>query len=220
MKEKENIAILLFSRSAKRESHSKRWTNDPKINLQIAEHLISNTYDQLKTAPFPIFQIDEKLQSGNSFGERLANAFRIVFQKGFSYVIAVGNDCPILQVDWHEISMQLIHQKIVLGPDKRGGTYLIGLSEDSDFESKLLQISWKSRSVFHQLKRQFTDYHLLVSKTDINTFQDVINWKHLFNRIKDLLYKGISVPLSFILIPHHYLSLKCLRAPPESVSLS
>ena len=56
MKENENIAILLFSRYAKRESHLKRWTNNPQINLQIAGHLISNTYEQLKTANFPIWK--------------------------------------------------------------------------------------------------------------------------------------------------------------------
>lgn len=220
MKEKENIAILLFSRSAKRESHSKRWTSDPEINVQIAEHLICNTYDQLKTAPFPIFQVDEKLQSGNSFGERLANAFRIVFQKGFDYVIAVGNDCPILQVDWNEISLQLLQQKTVLGPDKRGGAYMIGLSVDSDFESKLLKISWKSRHVFHQLKKQFTNCHLLAAKTDINTLQDVVKLKYLFSRIKGLLYNDFSISLNFVPIPNQYLSIKCLRAPPLSLSLN
>ena len=214
MKEKENIAILLFSRSAKQESYSKQWTNDEAINLRIAEHLISNTYDNLKTAPFPIFRIDEKLQVGITFGKRLANAFSYVFQKGFKYVIAVGNDSPSLQINWHDISRQLINQNTVLGPDKRGGVYLIGLSEDSGFESTFMQISWKSRLVCHQLKEKFANYCILKSMRDINTFQDVISWEYLFKRIKGLLYKRNLIPLKFSIIPNYCLSLDLLRAPP------
>jgi len=217
MKKREKTAILLFSRSAKRESYAKRWTNNANINLEIAEHLISNTHDLLQTAPFPVFHVDEQSQIGDTFGERLSNAFSNVFQKGFDYVIAVGNDCPHLQVDWHEISKQLIHQKTILGPDKRGGVYLIGLSKESNFDSKLMQVSWKGKFVFHQLLTLFDNCSIIDSRGDINTFRDVIRWEYLYKKIKSLLHKKIPIPEMFSEIHNPYFSLACLRAPPHSL---
>jgi len=105
MKKNANIAILLFSRSAKCESSFKHWTRDKNINFQIANHLISDTHKRLKTSPYPIVVVDEKLQSGNIFGEKLANAFDYVFQKGFDYVIAVGNDCSNISVNWRRFQI-------------------------------------------------------------------------------------------------------------------
>lgn len=214
MNEKENIAILLFSRSAMHESYSKHWTNDGETNFRIANHLISNTYDQLETAPFPIFRIDEKLQVGNTFGERLTNAFKYVFQKGFEHVIAVGNDCPDLRMDWHEISRQLNHHKTILGPNKRGGVYLIGLSRDSNIENKFSQIRWRSKLVFQQLKEYFQNYSVFDSRRDINTFQDIKRWNYLYKRIKVLLRKWIVTNKKASIFSVHHLSLVSLRGPP------
>lgn len=214
MKAKESIAILLFSRSAKRESYFKNWTNDANTNFQIAKHLISNTKEQLKSSPFPVFQVDEKLQVGNTFGERFAHAFRYVFNKGFDYVIAIGNDCSNLSMDWHEISRQLITNKTILGPDKRGGVYLIGISRDANNYSKFLQISWRSSIVFYQLKEQFANSFILDVKRDINTFHDIKKWNYLYSIIKVLLRNWILIHEKISIFSVYHLSSVTLRAPP------
>jgi hypothetical protein len=214
MKAKDNIAILLFSRSAKLESCYKRWTHDKKTNFQIARHLISNTFEQLKSSPFPIFHFDEKLQIGDSFSDKFTFAFRSLFQQGFEYVIAVGNDCQDHTNDWQDISKQLIQGKAILGPDKRGGVYLIGVSKNSDIESIFSKISWSSKLVFRQLQEQLSKCFILDSKRDINTFHDIKRCNYLYSRIKALLHKWNLWPDKLLIFPIHHFSLISSRAPP------
>ena len=170
MEQQQDIAILLFSRSAKIESYAKQWTQDPKVNFRIAHQLLKHTNEQLVKAPFPVYHVDETIQSGNFFGERLTHAFKYVFSKGFDHVIAVGNDCTNLHLDWPLIGEQIRRNKTILGPDQRGGVYLIGISKHIDYSSAFAGISWKSKLVFEQLKLQFDNHFVLDTKQDINKF--------------------------------------------------
>ncbi len=209
------IAILLFSRSAGRESNSKRWTQDQNVNAHISKQLLSNTLENLKNAPFPVVLVDESLQFGNTFAERLANGFKHVFEKGFLQVIAVGNDCLDLNLDWKTIAAQLQMGKTILGPDRRGGVYLIGISNESDIEEKFSRISWKSNKVYDQLTKQFNNCYLLDSKQDINTFEDIIKTKSLFQQIKRFLVNQFIEVIQNPIISITPNALLQLRAPPS-----
>ena len=214
MDQQQDIAILLFSRSAKIESYAKQWTQDPKVNFRIAHQLLKHTNEQLVKAPFPVYHVDETIQSGNFFGERLTHAFKYVFNKGFNHVIAVGNDCTNLHLDWLLIGEQIRLNKTILGPDQRGGVYLIGISKHIDYSSAFAGISWKSKLVFEQLKLQFDNHFVLDTRQDINTLYDVICNKDLFELIKALLLKGNEFPYIIPHIPKLQIPLQQLRAPP------
>jgi hypothetical protein len=214
MNRKAETAILLFSRSARHESHSKLWTKEKTVNAHISKQLLSNTFENLKAAPFPVFHFDESLQSGDTFAERLSSGFKHIFDKGYLQVIAVGNDCPDLHPDWKKIAEQLRLGKTILGPDRRGGVYLIGITKGSGFEEIFTQIPWKSNKVFDQLKTHFTQCYLLDSKQDINTFVDVTYCKPLFKQIKKFLANHFNVIIynpTISNIPQNQLH---LRAPP------
>lgn len=214
MNRKAETAILLFSRSARHESHSKLWTQDKTVNAHISQQLLFNTCENLKAAPFPVFHFDESLQTGDTFAERLSSGFKHIFDKGYLQVIAVGNDCPDLHPDWKKITEQLRLGKTILGPDRRGGVYLIGITKESDFEEIFTQIPWKSNKVFDQLKTQFTHCYLLDSKQDINTFDEVSKCKPLFKQIKKFLAKNYMAIIhhpTITTIPQYQLH---LRAPP------
>jgi hypothetical protein len=216
MKNPSQIAILFFSRSAESEAVHKKWTNDPAVDLKIARHLIRHARKQLKAAPFPIFRVNDSMQIGSSFGEKLANAFELIFQKGFENVIAVGNDCPDSSVNWKLISDQLKQKKSILGPDKRGGVYLIGISAKMDFRSIFSKVRWNSKLVFRQLSDHLQNVYVLEKKRDINNFHDIqSNWT-LRSLLASLAQKGRPVLFESDLISKYTIPRQLLRAPPAA----
>ncbi|HMB97676.1 MAG TPA: hypothetical protein VKM36_04290, partial [Balneolaceae bacterium] len=85
-----NIALLYFSRSPLAESRHKRFVNrDPSKNRQVADLLISQSLKHVENSGLPYFLFNEARQKGDTFGERLTNAFDELFKKGFDGVIAV-----------------------------------------------------------------------------------------------------------------------------------
>jgi len=211
-----DIAILFFSRSAHAEARHKKWTGDPATDLRIARYLINHTHARLEAAPFPVFCVDETMQHGDSFGERLANAFELIFKKGFRKIIAVGNDCPDWNIDWHKASAQLIQQKSILGPDNRGGVYLIGLSKEEDFKSIFSRIVWGNSLVFQQLSALLENAHILRRHADINDLRDLqSNWV-LNNLFRSLMLKKDHMSFDLNFISKHIAPNRLLRAPPSA----
>ncbi len=214
MESQQHTAILFFSRSVRGESLAKNYMPDESVNFSIAKHLILKTKKQLRQAPFPVYQIDEYKQYGSNFGEKLTNAFKEIFNKGFEYVIAVGNDCSNLHFDKLQISDSIKCQKAIIGPDYRGGIYLLGLSKDTDYATMFRSISWRKDEVFKQLKEALGPSTILDQKNDINTLEDIVNNEELLAIAKGLLVNIIQ----FLWIEkynslHRFTSI-FLRGPP------
>lgn len=70
---------------------------------------------------------DKQLQQGSDLGERMENAFKNAFEKGYKKVIIVGSDLWDLRVDHIESAFeQLNHYDVSIGPAHDGGYYLLG----------------------------------------------------------------------------------------------
>ena len=66
-------------------------------------------------------------QTGATFAERLENATATLAALGYDEIVMIGRDCPELCArDIRTAFAQLAHKRLVLGPDHRGGCYLIG----------------------------------------------------------------------------------------------
>ena len=105
--------------------------------------------------------MDSSNQTGNSFGERLANAFENIYSKGFDRVIAIGNDTPSLSSETITTAENgLNNNEVVLGPSSNGGVYLIGISKKAYNRSTFLQVSWQTSRVYQDL-----GFRLLSSKS-------------------------------------------------------
>src|ERR1044071_3386670 len=66
-------------------------------------------------------------QTGPDFGARLENAIARIDELGYDEVVVIGSDCPTLRpIDIEHAFGKLGSRKLVLGPDHRGGCYLIG----------------------------------------------------------------------------------------------
>jgi glycosyltransferase A (GT-A) superfamily protein (DUF2064 family) len=206
--DQKHIALLYFSRSPLAESRHKRFVNrDSSKNRQVADLLVSQSLKHVENSGLPYFLFDETRQKGDTFGERLTNAFDELFKKGFDGVIAVGNDCPGLgSVNWELITQIMKQNRPVLGPTPDGGSYLIGLTRESFHNDSFRQIPWKTRNV-HQslckyLKSGGFDLYEIDAQRDINKFDDLLYFlktrftgilKHFKELLKNLFRSLLQV---------------------------
>ena len=171
-----DTAILLFSRTAAREAVSKSLiSNTFPAKRSLAKALISHAKTVAKHSGFPVFVITELQQQGETFGDRLGNAFAQLFEKGFERVISIGNDCPTLQSsDLTWAAEQLSQTGLVLGPATDGGVYLIGMQYSSFKALDFQKIHWLTREVFRDLvtaaQRNFV---CLAEKSDLDAPADL-----------------------------------------------
>ncbi|MEZ5055454.1 MAG: DUF2064 domain-containing protein [Saprospiraceae bacterium] len=230
MERKPNIAILYFSLSAEAEAYNKSWFSKNRFenNRHLASTLISDTYLSLKKSGLDIFHFHEGNQKGNSFGEKLANAYDDLFKKGFDAVIAVGNDAPELaKTDWNQVVEELEAGNSVLGPTYRQGAYLIGLTKDHFQKDLFQQLPWQTRSLLDALlafsKKSGEKVLLLQRLRDVNTLFDVYKISEstflsqtLLLLLKVLLFKKTPTPLpkTSILFSSIQYASPGLRAPP------
>ncbi len=232
MKRQGSPAILLFSRQAAREASRKRWLpgNAARRNKMIAGALLSHTLEVLHAADMPLYHFDERLQSGATFGERIAHAFASVFAQGHDYVICVGSDCPQLdQLDWGFIREQAFLKRGILGPDLRGGVYLIGMPKLDFKPLAFQQLPWQSPSLFKVFSAVYRDHCLLLeSLRDLNGLEDIQAYLHssastrsLVQWLREWLWSNVRPLLSVrgFLYPAPIRSVRQLRAPPAVAQL-
>jgi rSAM/selenodomain-associated transferase 1 len=90
-------------------------------------------------------------QHEGSFGERLFFAAEDLFKCGFDSVCLIDSDSPTVPASSFTQAMELLSSpddRIVLGPTKDGGYYLIGLKEP---RCELFErIDWSTERVFEQ----------------------------------------------------------------------
>ena len=234
MKAEKKIALLYFSRNAESEGRQKSWfpTGSANKNTALASSLILQTSNVLSQSGFPVFHFHEGNQQGQTFGERLANAYGEVFRLGYDAVIAVGNDTPdIHKINWQYVGRELASGKCVLGTSLRGGAYLIGITSEAFHKDQFQHLPWQSGRLFVALSKyciltENDSLCLLESLRDINSWHDLkkltksLDSRHILKKLIRLLFISGNRPFqaranSFI---DTILSLNLsLRAPPNSI---
>ncbi|MEL7532791.1 MAG: DUF2064 domain-containing protein [Bacteroidota bacterium] len=193
-----HIALLFFSRTAGAEQLAKSYGSQGD---KVHEALITHAHQAALKSGLQTFWLDEAEQVGNTFGERLANAYEALFAKGFTKVIAIGNDCPNLNAtDIQKAASLLQKQDWVLGPARDGGLYLLGLSETSYAREAFLALDWEEKSLLasledHITQAAHTSSRLLV-KADIDCQADLIRRLSAWGSLHTLYYL-----LAFLLAP-------------------
>jgi len=151
---KQKTAILLFTRSAKEEAACKVFESSlgAKGNIRIAEKLIERAHYTAYKSHSDVLVYDSNVQTGSTFGERLANAFGEVFEKGYDNVIAIGNDCPYLDSQILQMAVNHLQRyNTVLGPAADGGAYLIGLNKSVFNKQAFTTLPWNSGVLYKTL---------------------------------------------------------------------
>ena len=198
-----HTAILFFSRTSSAETRNKTLL-DGNENTKLLEALRARSLKTVKESNLPFFEYNEQNQQGDSFGDRITNAFQELFDKGYQNVISVGSDCFDLQVSDLVLSAEKLKAyPLVIGPDQRGGTYLIGVSREAFRRKNFAQLPWCTNA----LAKSFEDYsskskiHWLPSKYDLNTAEDVTFYAEISESLSKLLRVVASETLWSIPLP-------------------
>lgn len=125
-------------------------------------------------------------QSGRDLGEKLANAFRTVFDSGARRTVVVGTDCLSITEETITETLQYLDKKdMVIGPAEDGGYYLLGLSRYMPelFDS----VDWSTDKVFRQTvekaRRLGLSYTTLEPLKDLDEYSDMsISHQYLLQR--------------------------------------
>lgn len=219
-------ALILFSRNAEAEAYAKPLLGKGRhrANAAIARDLTAHTLQALRRAGFEPHWFQEERQRGESFGERLANAFSDVFEHGYTSAIAVGNDCPDLSnLDWASVLRQLAEGQSVIGPDFRGGAYLIGLQARGFDPRAFASLPWQTSSLRAELQAHLdgnAPCTVLAAFRDLNSLQDLRSWtKAHRTALAGRLVALLQDPPAAINTPQrnaqqHIPTLAPLRGPP------
>lgn len=149
-------AILLFSRSATSEAKHKQLVGGFRRNCKLLERMISRTMRLARRTNLPVFQLDERQQTGHTFGEKINNAASQIAAKGFQNLIIIGSDTPQLRLaDLRKAQQELEAGQSVIGPDRRGGAYLIGVSAHQ-LGKDFARLPWKTKSLCTELANFLT----------------------------------------------------------------
>ena len=221
-----SVAILIFAQTASKEAEEKiLFENNRNGNLQAISSLNSFTKQKVHSLQIPVFHSSEfNISNQLTFGEKLTTAISSVFEQGFEKVICIGNDCPALsRKQILEAAECLTHQDAVLGPDYRGGTYLIGLKKDTFDIGLFKDLAWNSGGMLESYLSSFANINIVVLDflQDINTFEDLQTYsgakyfiRHLLSFLEESI--GFRIPnFRFSIISHNYTILH-FRGPPRS----
>ena len=135
--------------------------------VYFSEHLGGGTYWDPASFQY-------RLQSGEDLGERMLQAFREAFSKGYSEVVIIGSDLYDLSTeDLSTAFRELAQNEVVLGPASDGGYYLIGLKRliPSLFRGK----QWGTETVLKDSLADLKDFStfLLPVRNDVDRYEDI-----------------------------------------------
>ena len=183
-----STAILLFSRTASAEAKVKSFGAGQTGDDRIARGLIERTEATLAKTRLPVFRSCETSQVEGTFGQRLADAMAQVYAEGFESVLVVGNDCPSILPSHLRAAAQMLEQgQNVLGPDRRGGVWLIGLQHKDFSADQLINLSWETPELYADMAGLFPEVIDFASLGDLNSFEDLRqNWHFLRRQLTEL----------------------------------
>lgn len=160
--------------------------------LQVYEHLLQHTCNitkHLAVTKFVFYAdhinkddlwngFEKQLQQGDDLGERMKEAFRQLFNEGFSKVCIIGSDCYELNSRIIETAFtELDNTEIVIGPVMDGGYYLLGTKKfiPDIFTGK----AWSTETVFADTLKDAARLRLRIHQLPV--LNDIDNEKDLLN---------------------------------------
>lgn len=190
-------AILVFAQTASEECKKKHFLNGRDL-FSILNH---QTLKVVKKTQLPFFIFTEKEQIGNSFGERFTNAIAQVFEKGFTKVITIGNDCPEMKSkQLIQASQNFLESKTTIGPTLDGGFYLLAFHKNQFDEKAFLNLPWQKKSLRKELISLLNSKQTVISI--LRFFNDLDNLKDIdyFLSHKNAIAEDLFKLLQFISI--------------------
>jgi rSAM/selenodomain-associated transferase 1 len=153
------------------------------LSLPQEEHDLHFFYDNVNDLESVKNWVDNRfslhLQVGMNLGDKMKDAFRVIFKNRYEKVIIIGTDCPEITVNLLLKSFEeLSYKNIAAGPSIDGGYYLLGM--DKFYPFLFDEIEWSSNTVFAETIKRVTENKLsmfiLPELIDIDTEEDLKKW--------------------------------------------
>jgi len=147
-------------------------------------------------------EFEYALQGDGNLGERMQRAFEDAFKSKATAVVVIGTDIPDLTaVDMTSAFAVLKQKKMVLGPAKDGGYYLIGLQKNAVSPAVgdlFTGITWGEHDVLKKTLNISShlglNYSLLKEMDDVDRPEDIFIWeRHQNTKHHHVAPNGISV---------------------------
>ena len=193
--------ILVFVRNSLPGSTKSRLSRDVGVPLalRIYEWLLGVTCGALRGLPFDvaifyshfvapgdIFSKNgsflRRVQNGKELGDRMYEAFKWSFSKGYRKAVIIGSDLPDLSPGIISAAVESLgHCDVVAGPCPDGGYYLLG-------KRKLIPSLFRGKSYSHpgvwddlveSVRRENLGLHVLDPLNDLDTLEDLLHLRHL-----------------------------------------
>ena len=117
-----------------------------------------------------------ELQIGDTLGDKMQHAFKLIFEKNFQKCIIIGSDCPKLSADIVNTAFnKLENHDTVIGEAQDGGYYLLGTKHliPALFKNK----QWSTSNVYSQtildFKNEKLSYSTLPVLNDLDEEKDI-----------------------------------------------
>ncbi|SOE20556.1 hypothetical protein SAMN06298216_1044 [Spirosomataceae bacterium TFI 002] len=221
---------MVFSLSARAEAQSKAifGKRNNELSRALQHSLIDRAKKLVQNINLPVVWYGEDSQVGSNFGERYANAFQDLFDRGYENVISIGNDCIELTSEILKEACSLLNtQKTVWGPALDGGVYLIGINK-SVFDKRVFEdLPWQTPQLLEQIIQKFDDRDKnclslprLIDVDDLSSLKATL-YKNTFIEFQIILNEYLSSFVARVRVKndliercYHFISYK-LRGPPS-----
>jgi len=222
-----DTVILLFSRPEPEEAGAKRFSLRGSANRRLIRRLNQEAYRTAVATGLPVVCSSRLITHDGLFADQLSQAISAVFAQGAERVICIGNDCPNLTVaNLTAAAVHLQRVPVVLGPSRRGGLYLLGLTRALYETYGLQNLPWQTPELASAAQRLFQDYRLVLLPTlaDINSLRDLRLYRPLHPAASLLLHafrqwlaalKSIRADWAIVRPPQRFLTRQAFRGPPS-----
>ena len=118
------------------------------------------------------------VQTGKDLGEKMSNAFRDGFTKGYDRLVLIGTDIPEITESVLLHAFKILETKdAVIGPASDGGYYLIGFKKESFSEKIFHDMNWSTKGVLGEtlkaMDRTGIKYERVSELNDVDTPEDL-----------------------------------------------
>ncbi|HEX4989263.1 MAG TPA: TIGR04282 family arsenosugar biosynthesis glycosyltransferase [Candidatus Binatia bacterium] len=132
-------------------------------------------------------------QQGDDLGARMASVFERLFRMGHKNIALIGGDLPPVPLGFFDQTyafLESLKKRVVLGPSRDGGYYLVGCNQ---LTPEIFQaMRWSHSEVLTETQNKLAslkvDYHLLPLWFDIDTADDL---RHLESVSDNALKKAM-----------------------------
>jgi len=201
-----NKAVIVFLKAPEKGRVKTRLSNslDKGFVLELYKAFVKDTLDAVVPLGRPIVffwpknkkkAVTEWLgddilsfpQQGVDLGQRMAHAFKTVFDAGYDRAVLIGTDIPQLNSDILTRAFENLESApAVIGPSKDGGYYLIGFQKQT-FSSRVFEgIDWSTPHVLEQTQAVMDTNNISFSRVEtLNDIDTIADLKDLADELED-----------------------------------